>query len=79
MRFTARSHDWAILYVVLSLLFSVLCLITTHIFLGVSAELVRTDLRDGEEGIPYFSEYQIIDVTTCDPIPNIYVDTWHGQ
>lgn len=48
-------------------------------FAGVSAELVRTDLRDGEDGIPYFSEYQIIDVTTCDPIPNVYVDTWHGQ
>ncbi|KJA17034.1 hypothetical protein HYPSUDRAFT_57924 [Hypholoma sublateritium FD-334 SS-4] len=58
------------------------CVLQPEVTIGpywVSAELVRTDLRDGEEGIPYFSEYQIIDVTTCEPIPNVYVDTWHAN
>ncbi|PPQ78914.1 hypothetical protein CVT25_002374 [Psilocybe cyanescens] len=58
------------------------CVLQPEVTIGpywVSGELVRTDLTEGEGGVPLYSDYQIIDVTTCDPIPNVYVDTWHAN
>jgi Dioxygenase len=43
----------------------------------VSGELIRTNITDGEGGIPLALDIQIIDSTTCEPVPAIYLDIWH--
>ena len=43
----------------------------------VDGELIRDDIRDGQEGVPLFLDVQLIDTSTCDPVPAVYVDFWH--
>ncbi|KAH8823820.1 aromatic compound dioxygenase [Flagelloscypha sp. PMI_526] len=43
----------------------------------VDGELIRNDLRAGQESIDLYVDFQIIDVETCEPASNIYVDFWH--
>ncbi|KAK2061715.1 aromatic compound dioxygenase [Colletotrichum caudatum] len=43
----------------------------------VSGEYVRRNLTDGQEGVDIILDYQIIDVETCEPVPNIYLEMWH--
>jgi len=43
----------------------------------VSGELVRQDMTDGQPGVPLTLDVQIIDVNTCEPVPQIYLETWH--
>lgn len=46
------------------------------ILLGVSGELIRTDVLEGSQGVKLNLDINVIDVTTCKPIPNIYVELW---
>ena len=48
----------------------------TDIFEDVSGEFVRKDLTDGQSGVPMYVETQVIDIETCEPISNIYVEIW---
>ncbi|GAB9467053.1 hypothetical protein Gpo141_00004412 [Globisporangium polare] len=43
----------------------------------VSGEYLRTDIRESQPGIDLYTELQIIDVNTCEPVQNLYVDFWH--
>ncbi|KAF5616054.1 extracellular dioxygenase [Fusarium sp. NRRL 25303] len=43
----------------------------------VTGELIRSDIVDGEAGVPLHMEVQFIDYKTCEPVTGIYVDTWH--
>uniref|UniRef100_K3XB85 Intradiol ring-cleavage dioxygenases domain-containing protein n=1 Tax=Globisporangium ultimum (strain ATCC 200006 / CBS 805.95 / DAOM BR144) TaxID=431595 RepID=K3XB85_GLOUD len=43
----------------------------------VRGELIRTDIREKQAGIDLYTELQIIDVNTCLPVPNLYIDFWH--
>ncbi|CUS10805.1 unnamed protein product [Tuber aestivum] len=45
----------------------------------VDGELVRHDLRDGQSGINLWADVQLIDINTCDPVPNLYMDWWHAN
>lgn len=45
--------------------------------LDVNGEHVRKDVTDGEPGIPLTVDIQIIDINTCNPIPNVMLDFWH--
>lgn len=38
----------------------------------VKGELVRTDLVDGQEGVPVTLEAQFLDVETCEPLTDLY-------
>ncbi|KAF1955937.1 aromatic compound dioxygenase [Byssothecium circinans] len=55
------------------------CILTPEVTEGpyyVSGELVRRDVRDGQTGVSLTYEVQIIDVTTCDPLPEVYLEQW---
>lgn len=39
--------------------------------------LERSDVTDGEQGIPLDLTFTIRDTNTCEPLPNIIVDIWH--
>jgi protocatechuate 3,4-dioxygenase beta subunit len=43
----------------------------------VKGELVRSDIRDGEPGIPLIIDGQFIDINTCEPIKNLWWDVWN--
>ncbi|KAL5623942.1 hypothetical protein BROUX41_004002 [Berkeleyomyces rouxiae] len=37
---------------------------------------IRSDLRDNQPGVPIHLEVQIVDMKTCLPVPNAYIDYW---
>ncbi|RYP77310.1 hypothetical protein DL770_007077 [Monosporascus sp. CRB-9-2] len=56
------------------------CLLTPEVTQGpyyVGGEYIRRNIIDEQEGVDIVLDYQVIDVDTCDPIPNVYVEIWH--
>ncbi|KAJ7074104.1 aromatic compound dioxygenase [Mycena amicta] len=45
----------------------------------VSGEYVRWDIRDDTEGVDTYVDVQLIDVSTCQAVPNVYIDFWHAN
>lgn len=43
----------------------------------VNGELIRSNIAEDQEGIPLVLDIQIIDTSTCEPVPAIYMDLWH--
>jgi Dioxygenase len=43
----------------------------------VNGELIRENVAEGQGGIPLFLQMQFVDTSTCEPIPNMWVDLWH--
>jgi protocatechuate 3,4-dioxygenase beta subunit len=43
----------------------------------VAGEYVREDVTEDQAGVPLLMDYQVIDVATCDPIPDVYLEIWH--
>lgn len=44
--------------------------------LDVAGEYVRSDIRDGEAGIEFVLDTQVLDVSTCEPVTNALVEIW---
>ncbi|OAA51814.1 Intradiol ring-cleavage dioxygenase, core [Metarhizium rileyi] len=47
------------------------------IFSDVGGERIRKNVTEGQSGLDIALDYQVIDVDTCDPVPNVYVEIWH--
>ncbi|KAF8246421.1 aromatic compound dioxygenase [Wilcoxina mikolae CBS 423.85] len=45
----------------------------------VSREKIRYDLRENQPGVDLFLDLQFIDINTCEPVPDTYVDIWHAN
>ena len=43
----------------------------------VIGELIRQNVKEDQTGIDLYLEAQYIDVTTCEPVPDLYVDFWN--
>ncbi|KAH0598787.1 hypothetical protein MHUMG1_02899 [Metarhizium humberi] len=43
----------------------------------VGGERIRKNVTDGQAGVDITLDYQVIDVDTCDPVPNVYIEIWH--
>lgn len=43
----------------------------------VAGEYVREDITEDQEGVDIVLDYQVIDVDTCEPVPDVYVEIWH--
>jgi protocatechuate 3,4-dioxygenase beta subunit len=43
----------------------------------VKGELVRSDLLEGQEGVPVIFDVQFVDVNTCEGIEELYADIWN--
>ncbi|KAH6633643.1 extracellular dioxygenase [Boeremia exigua] len=43
----------------------------------VSGEYVRKDITDGNPGVPLIYDVQLIDVNTCEPVPQVALESWH--
>lgn len=56
------------------------CILTPEVTQGpyyVGGEYIRRDIKDSQDGIDTVIDYQVIDVETCDPVPNVYLEMWH--
>jgi protocatechuate 3,4-dioxygenase beta subunit len=56
------------------------CVLTPEVTQGpywVEGELVREDVTEDQEGIPMTLDIQIIDVNTCEPVPQAFLEMWH--
>ncbi|KAK4222283.1 catechol 1,2-dioxygenase [Podospora fimiseda] len=42
----------------------------------VGGEYVRENIIEDQEGVPLILDYQVVDVNTCEPVPNLYVEIW---
>lgn len=43
----------------------------------VNGELIRTNIVEDQQGVPLFLDVQLLDTSTCEPIPAVFVDFWH--
>ncbi|CAN8106025.1 unnamed protein product [Discula destructiva] len=56
------------------------CILTPDVTQGpyyVGGEYIRSDIVEDQEGIDTVIDYQVIDVNTCEPVPNVYLEMWH--
>lgn len=56
------------------------CVLTPEVTQGpyyVGGEYVRRDIRDDQEGVDTVIDYQVIDVDTCEPVTDVYLEMWH--
>ncbi|KAF8900611.1 aromatic compound dioxygenase [Mucidula mucida] len=45
----------------------------------VDGEYVRWDIREDQQGVDTYVDIQLIDVNTCEPVPDVYMDFWHAN
>jgi len=56
------------------------CLLAPDVEQGpfyVDGALIRSSIRETQAGVPLYLDIQIIDTTTCEPLPAVFVDVWH--
>jgi protocatechuate 3,4-dioxygenase beta subunit len=56
------------------------CILTPEVTEGpywVQGELIRQDVTEDQQGVPLHLDIQIIDVNTCEPVPQVYLEMWH--
>lgn len=56
------------------------CIVQPEVTQGpyfVAGELVRENMVEDQAGVPLYLDIQLIDVNTCEPVPEIYTDFWH--
>lgn len=44
--------------------------------IDVAGEFVRQDIVDEQAGVPLAVDVQVVDVETCEPIPDAYLEIW---
>lgn len=43
----------------------------------VDGELIRSNLTDGQAGVPLYLDIQLVDTSNCLPVPAVFMDIWH--
>ncbi|KAF2965821.1 hypothetical protein GQX73_g7781 [Xylaria multiplex] len=41
------------------------------------SQTLRQDMSEGQPGVPLWMDIGVIDVTTCEPLPNVLLNFWH--
>ncbi|KAK9781166.1 putative Dioxygenase [Seiridium cardinale] len=57
------------------------CILTEEVTVGPyiwpQSQTLRQDIREGEAGVPFILDIGVLDVETCEPLPDVLVDIWH--
>jgi protocatechuate 3,4-dioxygenase beta subunit len=56
------------------------CILSPEVTQGpyyVAGEYIREDITEDQEGIDLLLDTQVIDVNTCDPVPDAMIEIWH--
>ena len=51
-------------------------------FRSIDGEFIRKDIVEDQEGVPLYLDIQVIDTSTCEPVPaivSIFVETFIPQ
>jgi hypothetical protein len=51
--------------------------VTTGPYIWPQSQTLRQDIREGQSGIPFILDIGVMDVETCEPLPDVLVDIWH--
>ncbi|KAI1865354.1 uncharacterized protein JN550_008402 [Neoarthrinium moseri] len=51
--------------------------ITAGPYIWPQSQTLRQDIREGEPGVPFILDIGVLDVETCEPLPDVLVDIWH--
>ncbi|KAF4314685.1 hypothetical protein BBI17_009893, partial [Phytophthora kernoviae] len=60
----------------------VACVLEPEVTYGpyyVLGEYIRDDMREDQTGIDMYIDVQVIDVSSCEPVTDMYVDFWHAN
>ncbi|KIJ65847.1 hypothetical protein HYDPIDRAFT_27075 [Hydnomerulius pinastri MD-312] len=58
------------------------CVLTPETTQGpyyIAGEYLRTNVTENQVGVPLYLDVQIIDVNTCEPLPDLFVDIWSAN
>ncbi|KAH9893788.1 aromatic compound dioxygenase [Xylariomycetidae sp. FL2044] len=58
------------------------CVLTPEVTTGpyyVGGESIRSDLREDQAGVDTILDYQVIDVNTCEPVSDVYLEMWQAN
>jgi hypothetical protein len=56
------------------------CLLAPEVTQGpyyIDGEIMRSDTTEDQVGVPLFLDVQIVDTSTCEPVPAVYMEIWH--
>lgn len=56
------------------------CVLQSEVTQGpyyVDGELIRGNVTENQAGVPLYLDIQVIDTSTCLPVPAVYMDLWH--
>jgi hypothetical protein len=56
------------------------CLLAPEVTQGpyyIDGEIMRSDTTEDQAGVPLFLDVQIVDTSTCEPVPAVYMEIWH--
>jgi protocatechuate 3,4-dioxygenase beta subunit len=56
------------------------CALVPEVTIGpyyVEGELIRTDITDGQGGVPVHLDIQFVDISSCAAVPELLIDIWH--
>ncbi|KAB2577943.1 putative protocatechuate -dioxygenase beta subunit protein [Lasiodiplodia theobromae] len=51
--------------------------VTTGPYIWPRSQTLRQDMTEGQEGVPLYLDIGVMDVNSCEPLPNVLVDVWH--
>jgi protocatechuate 3,4-dioxygenase beta subunit len=51
--------------------------VTTGPYIWPQSQTLRQDIREGQAGVPFILDIGVLDVETCEPLPDVLVDIWH--
>uniref|UniRef100_H3H159 Intradiol ring-cleavage dioxygenases domain-containing protein n=1 Tax=Phytophthora ramorum TaxID=164328 RepID=H3H159_PHYRM len=60
----------------------VACVLEPEVTYGpyyVLGEYIRSDMREDQPGVDMYIDVQVIDVSSCEPVTDMYVDFWHAN
>ncbi|KAL3664194.1 hypothetical protein V7S43_010523 [Phytophthora oleae] len=60
----------------------VACVLEPEVTYGpyyVLGEYIRSDMREDQPGVDMYIDIQVIDVSSCEPVTDMYVDFWHAN
>ena len=56
------------------------CLLQPEVTQGpyyVDGEMIRSDISEDQIGVPLYLDIQLVDTSTCLPVPAVFMDIWH--
>ncbi|EOD44191.1 putative protocatechuate -dioxygenase beta subunit protein [Neofusicoccum parvum UCRNP2] len=51
--------------------------VTTGPYIWPRSQTLRQDMTEGEPGVPLYLDIGVMDVNSCEPLPDVLVDVWH--